>query len=299
MDTHEGDDLIMPWMMVDDQMHGHRKFVKLGRDRLPATGLWVTAGSWAGASMTDGFVPDYIVAQWDPDLGLADALVRVGLWYIDTVADEKGYRFHDWCEINRSRAEIEAARADAAERQRRSREKRRRSDGSLGPTPDGPGTGGGQAAFDLPPSDNDVTSRSVTRDSHNGHANVTPLVTRDSRGSHTSLALPSPTKPSTTKDLSGSRRTRAGTKRAEAGPEFEEFYAAYPRHEKPEDAAKAYLQVRRSRKIPHATLMAAARRYATERRGQNPQFTLLPASWLRGAAYENEPPRRASGLNDY
>lgn len=185
----------MPWMAVDDQMHGHRKFLKLGGDRMAATGLWTTAGSWAAGHMSDGFVPDYVAEQWDPGLRLAERLVNVGLWAAAEVDDDKGFRFHDWTERNSSRADIEQRRAEATERKRRSRDRRRRSDGTYGPG-DGPGGGG------------------VTTD--NGHAPVTRdgLVTSQApnhavtRESLQSPPLPSPPLPSPTTPPEGGASRR-------------------------------------------------------------------------------------------
>ena len=39
---------------VDDRLHDHPKFLKCS---LSARGLWITALSWVGDKLTDGFVP--------------------------------------------------------------------------------------------------------------------------------------------------------------------------------------------------------------------------------------------------
>jgi hypothetical protein len=285
VDTEAGD-LNVSWMKLDDQMHGHRKFVKLGAERLAATGLWATAGSWAAAAMTDGFVPDYIVAQWDPALTLAKALVIVRLWSVDTADGEDGFRFHDWCEINGSRDEIVASRRDAAERQRRSRDRRRQADGTLGP--DDGGGGGRQQSFDVGIPDGAtngtvtplVTPEHVTRDRAVTDAVVTP-------------AHPTPPHPIEEQKIPRKRVPAAATRtaRTTAGPEFEEWYAAYPRHREPEAAARAWTKARKT--IDHRELMTATRRFAAERRGQDQNYTPYPASWLNAGGYANEPDRRA------
>ncbi|MGO4974586.1 hypothetical protein [Bifidobacterium boum] len=99
----------MAWMRVDDKLHSHPKRHQAG---LRAMGVWVIAGSWCADHLTDGHVP----AGMLPALGArpADArtLVQAGLW--DEV--EGGWQFHDWVQINPSRADIESRRE--SERQR-------------------------------------------------------------------------------------------------------------------------------------------------------------------------------------
>lgn len=155
-DDHPEGGLTMAWMGIDDQMHGNRKFRKLRGDRWSCTGLWVTAGSWCAASLTDGFIPDYVLEDWDPDHGMSKRLVDVGLWLRATHDGEEGYQFHDWEQSNLPAEKIREKRAAHAQRQQdyRDRQKARRS-GSTPPDPDGPGDG----------------SRDASRDaSRNGHA---------------------------------------------------------------------------------------------------------------------------------
>ncbi len=75
-----------------------------------------------------------------------------------------------------------------------------------------------------------------------------------------------------------------------AGPEFEEFYAAYPRHVGRKAAEKAWLKAIKDGADASA-ILAGAKRYADERRGQDPRFTKYPASWLNGGHWEDEPQR--------
>jgi hypothetical protein len=57
---------------------------------------------------------------------------------------------------------------------------------------------------------------------------------------------------------------------------FDEFYAAYPLHKAPGDAAIA------------DDIIAGAKRYAEERRGQDVKFTAYPATWLRAESWRDE-----------
>jgi hypothetical protein len=65
-------------------------------------------------------------------------------------------------------------------------------------------------------------------------------------------------------------------------PQFAEFYAAYPRHDAPDDALKAWRQVLAAGAIP-AEIMAGLARY---RFNPNPQYVRLPAGWLRGGCWK-------------
>ncbi|MGC8534904.1 MAG: hypothetical protein ACP5QR_05150 [Rhizomicrobium sp.] len=68
--------------------------------------------------------------------------------------------------------------------------------------------------------------------------------------------------------------------------EFEAWYSAYPRHEARGDAFKAYAAARA--KVPPDQLLAAAQKFAEKRRGQDPKFTPLPATWLRAERWADE-----------
>lgn len=107
----------MPWFKVDDQLHDHRKARVAGAH---AMGLWVLAGSWCGANPNDGFIPESVVIRWEPRSyrKLARALVDAGLWSVDEVDGEKGWRFHDWGDFQPTKAEIDAERSAARDRMR-------------------------------------------------------------------------------------------------------------------------------------------------------------------------------------
>jgi hypothetical protein len=110
----------MPWFMVDDSFHSHKKAARAGA---AALGLWVLAGSWAAQHLSDGWVPDYIAAKMDPNFGeSAAALVRAGLWVEDEQDGEKGWSFHEWDQIQRSRSEVLEKRAEARDRMKKVRE---------------------------------------------------------------------------------------------------------------------------------------------------------------------------------
>lgn len=111
----------MPWFKVDDNLAFHHKTVAAGN---AAMGLWVRAGAWSMQTLSDGFVPDPVVAQ----LGTATQakrLVSVGLW--DRLPT--GYAFHQWGDRQPSRDATEQRREEWRERQRRARAKRKEEEG--------------------------------------------------------------------------------------------------------------------------------------------------------------------------
>lgn len=124
----------MTWFRVDDKFHSHKKRMRAG---MAATGLWTTAGSWCSDQLTDGFIPDYVCATFDPDWEvLAGRLVAAGLWETAEHDGDKGWRFHQWLEQQPSREQVEAQRTATAKRQQefRERAKEKRNQGRNGVT---------------------------------------------------------------------------------------------------------------------------------------------------------------------
>lgn len=88
----------MAWFKVDDQLAFNAKIVAAGNE---AMGLWVRAGSWSAAQLTDGFVPNHMANAMANGMANecgADALVMAGLWH----EVEGGFQFHDWEEFQPS-----------------------------------------------------------------------------------------------------------------------------------------------------------------------------------------------------
>jgi hypothetical protein len=109
----------MPWFMVDDKLHSHRKAVRAG---VQAMGLWVLSGSWSADHLQDGFIPDYMALRIDPDAALhAAELVAAGLWSVAEKDGEQGWLFHEWDEFQPTREAVEAKREAARERMARVR----------------------------------------------------------------------------------------------------------------------------------------------------------------------------------
>jgi hypothetical protein len=63
-----------------------------------AMGLWVRAGSWSSAQLTNGFIPEHMAKAMANAMANGcdlDALVMAGLW--DRI--DGGYQFHDWADF--------------------------------------------------------------------------------------------------------------------------------------------------------------------------------------------------------
>jgi hypothetical protein len=100
----------VPWFPVDDSFHSHPKALATS---LAARGLWVTAGSWSSAHLTDGVVPVHVLASLGGTPELAAELVAARLWR----RTRQGYVFHDWPDwgSKRTAAEIRELRKIRAE----------------------------------------------------------------------------------------------------------------------------------------------------------------------------------------
>jgi hypothetical protein len=259
-------------------------------------GAWWFAACWAAEEETDGFIPDEETERFDPDKILIPWLIKAGYFEEATVGGERGYILHDWLDIQESKAKLDAGRAADAAQKRKARAAKATNAVPPDSPPDGDGPGGGRPA-DVPPG--------VPGGHVNGHPTDVPLglplglpdgVDATSTLEDIDIDLELTTSP--LRGVAAAPRTA----RERAGPEFEEFYAAYPRKVEPEDAARAFLKVKKL--ISHRDLMAATRRFATEMAGREKRHIRYPASWLNKGGYASDPePDRArasaSGLLDY
>lgn len=109
----------MPWFKVDDSFHSHPK--TLATDPA-ALGLWVIAGAWSSANLTDGFVSTMVLSRLLPDSDeLAKKLVAAGLWK----RAKGGYQFHDWSDYQPNKNDVEKERKAARDRMRNLRANRK------------------------------------------------------------------------------------------------------------------------------------------------------------------------------
>jgi hypothetical protein len=108
---------MMPWVRLDEAFPEHPKVVAIGGD---AGWLLVCAIAYCNRNLTDGFVPETILARLSDRRRphqLAARLVSAGLF---EVADG-GWRIHDFLDYQSSRAKVEEDRAKARERMARNR----------------------------------------------------------------------------------------------------------------------------------------------------------------------------------
>lgn len=142
----------MTWFKVDDGLCFHPKAIAAGN---AALGLWVRAGSWCGANLTEGWLPATMVGTLGGQKRDAQKLVHSGLWIhtgptpdahtpntsgtpaAHTVGHEadmsecitcglsEGYQFRDWDVYQPTKAQVEADRKASRERQAKHREAKR------------------------------------------------------------------------------------------------------------------------------------------------------------------------------
>lgn len=101
----------MTWFKVDDSFHSHSKVRKVASRAPAALALWVLAGSWSSAHLSDGYVSDSDLPWILPGSEeLAAELVAARLWK----RVRGGYQFHDWEQCNPSAEQVLALRVTRA-----------------------------------------------------------------------------------------------------------------------------------------------------------------------------------------
>jgi hypothetical protein len=106
------------WFKVDDGFALHPKAIAAGN---AALGLWVRAGSWCGAHLTDGRLPAGMVGTLGGHARDVRKLIAAGLW----CQTEGGYQFIDWEQWQPTKAQVKAEREATRTRVNRWREHRR------------------------------------------------------------------------------------------------------------------------------------------------------------------------------
>jgi hypothetical protein len=235
------------WIKLDDGFMQHPKVVAAGPH---ATLLHIAGLCYCGRYLTDGFVPAaqvrLLTAAQDPD-ALVRRLYEVNLWE----RAPGGHFIHDFAKYNPTKAEVEQARAMAAQRMAAWRERQRqiregeggeRGGGSTGDrvTANERGTNGEQTA--PRPSPVPSTSRPI-----NSSTSV-------DRGVKTSTEV------TVTHGDAGRVAVRVKGQRPYT-PEFEDFWSAYIK-KKHKYAAFEQYEARRREGVDAADLLAAARNHA-------------------------------------
>lgn len=113
----------MAWFKVDDGFYTSPKFLCIARDQqVGAAGLWLLAGTWSADKMTDGFIPYPVLSMWVHAKDAIEQLIAVGLWLRDE--ERGGVQFHDWCDYQPLRAELEAKSAQRSQKAKQNVAKR-------------------------------------------------------------------------------------------------------------------------------------------------------------------------------
>jgi hypothetical protein len=216
-----------------------------------ATALWVRAGSYSVAKLLDGFVPEDVLSLLSTvSAEAASELVGRGLWR----RVKGGFRFHQWDARNLTRARVEADRDYDRERKRRVRQLARQNGNSQ--------VDGQIVRTGHPPESGPDSERNPNR-------SVSVSV---------SESVSNPPTP---------RRGKSAPP-TDDDPHWSAFWAAYPRKVGKGQARKAWPKATKA--ADPADIIAGANHYAEQRRGQEPQYTAHPATWLNGERWTDQPP---------
>jgi hypothetical protein len=97
----------MAWFKVDDGFYTSHKVLRIPREtRATAIGAWLLAGTWSADKMTDGKVPMYVLRDFGVEFQTMMTLIDAGLWI--SGEDDDFIEFHDWCEYQPTREQLEA-----------------------------------------------------------------------------------------------------------------------------------------------------------------------------------------------
>lgn len=234
---------------VDGDFYDHPKTLDMSD---AATALWTRAGSYSAAKLTDGFVPDAMLARLSrtPDEA-SQELVRRGLWK----RSKGGFQFHQWKERgNLTREQVEHERSADRQRKRRAR----------------------QLATQNPnPQVIPLFVRSDSGPESSGTPDGTP---EGIRGLSVSVSESLPPKPP-----KGGRNGRPYT--YDSDPKFGEFWAAYPVKKGKPNAFKAWLKALERGADPDHVIKAAQTYRDDPQR--NPQMSKHPQGWLNDERYND------------
>lgn len=155
---------------VDPDFYDHPKTTGMSD---AAFSLWVRAGSYSAAKLTDGFIAEDVLATvLRSSEDVAEELVRRGLWK----RSRGGYRFHQWGHRNLEKSRVEADREADRKRKERQRKKRKPQVDTDNVTVDVREDSGGRPADVTPASVSVSVSESVSSPvTPPGHSHLTVL----------------------------------------------------------------------------------------------------------------------------
>lgn len=292
-DADEGTEDV-DWFKVESGIRSHRKTRLISRERVDvplrtaAMGVWLMAAAWTAKEETDGFVPAEELEAFDPTGVISKALIDAGYFVEAVVRGETGYQLHDWEDRQMTAADLKTRRNDWAVKKRTQRAKvagQQMSMMDTDPDPDGPG---GSRPDDPP-------------------EGIPGGVPADVPGGHPAGLRETESKSKRTTSSSGDDQMTGGSSSAKRprkaySAEFEEFWAAYPARggDAKHPASQKFEQALKLPGVTASVLVEAAKRYAAERRGQDPTYTAMAKTWLHQRRWENArgPLRVVSGMGN-
>lgn len=245
----------MPWFKVDDNLAFSSKVMLAGNAGM---GLWVRAGSWSAAQLTDGFIPSHVaLALGSPDE--ATSLVKSGLW----VESDGGYQFHDWDDYQPKKDDVLKEREDKRQRMADLRAKRR----------------------DAARAESVTSNSRVTTPARAG--SVTNL-----------CSSPDPTRPDPTYiETPTVSHAQTASRSSEHATRFDEFWATYPR-KVGKDKCRAKYTAAIKRAGDEQTVIDGAHRLAADPNLPEKQYIPHPTTWLERGGWNDEPlPPRMDNLS--
>lgn len=245
----------MAWAKVDDGWWCHPKVMGVS---LTARGLWVSALSWSCAQRRD-VVPATFLAMVGGSNDEAKELAAAGLW----VADEAGWRIHDWAEYQGM--SLSEKRAEAGRKGGKASGEARRQ------APNEPRQGEATEATDR-------SKRQAKAEAGTHPVPTHPKThTRESDEPEPALTLVEP--PGSSTDVDGA---------------FDEWWSSYPRKVDKAKARTAYRTAvtkgpKATRPTPDTLAAALALQRAAWRRENRPTDKIPHATtWLNGRRWEDE-----------
>lgn len=269
----------MAWFKTDDKLPDHRKS-RAVRKTHPAKrrdvapfGIWVLAGAWSD----DGFVPLEVLEDWDDDAkGLADRLVKAGMWHPTKREGEPGYVFHDWADHNPTKDDNDPSKSGTFGNHMRWHVQRQMV----------------MADCDHCPKEPDEEAESIGAN----RGDIAPDKETDRAESLPARPDPTRTRPEPDQQPSGDKSPEI-----DVMARFDEFWDTYAKKRDRKTAeAKWRLALKRTGVTPDL-LIDCARAYVTWERANNEggRFVMDPARWLNGHRWEDErPARRPEGMSN-
>lgn len=268
----------MPWFKVDDQLTRSKKVLSIPRRyRMQAMGLWVMAGSWSAGELTDGFIPEHMLAELGGTKAIAAKLVDARLW--KNVS--RGFLIESWSDYQPVANDVKANRQRDAERKRRAREKwsqntskRRDQHEEENVRADATRTPSGVPPESMGSPDGIRSTRPDPTRTLKETPYSPPPGDDDDGGAVTGELIPIDTAPP-----------------ASAAPKypaaFEAWWSEYPRKTGKGDALKAWRKAVKDIGGADA-LMEATRARLPSIRDRETRFQPNPATWLNQARYDDE-----------